>query len=53
MLQSLSKYQSDWRHNVKYDGYDLDGFSLGDDDSLSQKYNVMVVPVKLQIIRLT
>jgi len=44
----FSKYQSDWRQNVTYDGYDLDGFSLGDDDSLSQKYNVMVVPVNMK-----
>ncbi len=33
----FSKYQRDWLQNVKYDGYD------GDDDALSQKYNVMVV----------
>jgi hypothetical protein len=44
----FSEYQSDWMQNVKYDGYDLDGFSFGDNDSLSQKYNVMVVPVNMK-----
>ena len=43
----FSKYMSNWRDLVRTDGYDMTDVSYGD-DSLSQQYDVMVVPVNMK-----
>ncbi len=48
----FSKYQSDWKDNLQTDGYDMTGVDYGD-DSLSQKYNIMVVPVNTKASKLS
>ena len=48
----FSKYQSDWKDNLRTDGYDMTGVDYGD-DSLSQKYNIMVVPVNMKASKLS
>ena len=48
----FSKYQSDWKDNLRTDGYDMTDVDYGD-DSLSQKYNIMVVPVNMKASKLS
>ncbi len=48
----LSKYQSDWKDNLRTDGYDITDVDYGD-DSLSRKYNIMVVQVNMKASKLS
>ncbi len=48
----FSKYQSDWKDNLRTDGYGMTDVDYGD-DSLSQKYNIMVVPVNMKASKLS
>jgi hypothetical protein len=51
-ISFFSKYQSDWKDNLRNDGYDMTDVDYGG-DSLSQKYNIMVVPVNIKASKLS